>query len=240
MLRKMHHSTPSRWRPTRSWSFQPVIERCRCEGGLPGEAGIHHSREDECNAVVSGFAASTASWLRLMPQVGSAPWAGGRRDRRGWYSFEKRSRFALSRPCSTRCSRGGAGRTRPGGSRRRSAGARNERRVAFKSSAAPGRGRGRPSNSTPGWPRTAGHTRLCAPIRTAQVRLGHSDSRLTLELYAQAVGVADRAAAEVLGRCGAAIGELPRAKRARATRAKPGRPAGQGRDQGKRGRAARI
>ena len=37
-------------------------------------------------------------------------------------------------------------------------------------------------------------------VKTAQTRLGHSDVRLTLELYAQAVGQADRAAANRLGR----------------------------------------
>jgi integrase len=37
-------------------------------------------------------------------------------------------------------------------------------------------------------------------VKTAQTRLGHSDVRLTLELYAQAVDQADRAAANRLGR----------------------------------------
>jgi integrase len=37
-------------------------------------------------------------------------------------------------------------------------------------------------------------------MKTAQVRLGHSDARLTLALYAQAVEAADRQAAETLGR----------------------------------------
>lgn len=36
-------------------------------------------------------------------------------------------------------------------------------------------------------------------VKTAQTRLGHSDVRLTLGLYAQAVGEADRAAADRLG-----------------------------------------
>jgi integrase len=36
-------------------------------------------------------------------------------------------------------------------------------------------------------------------LKTAQTRLGHSDPRLTIGLYAQAVAEADRAAAEVLG-----------------------------------------
>lgn len=36
-------------------------------------------------------------------------------------------------------------------------------------------------------------------IETAQTRLGHSDARLTIGLYAQAIGAADRAAAERLG-----------------------------------------
>jgi integrase len=36
-------------------------------------------------------------------------------------------------------------------------------------------------------------------IKTAQERLGHSDPRLTLAIYAQATSAADRAAAEVLG-----------------------------------------
>jgi integrase len=36
-------------------------------------------------------------------------------------------------------------------------------------------------------------------IKTAQTRLGHSDPRLTLTIYARAVPEADRAAAELLG-----------------------------------------
>jgi len=36
-------------------------------------------------------------------------------------------------------------------------------------------------------------------VKTAQGRLGHSDSRITLELYAQVTTEADRAAAEVVG-----------------------------------------
>jgi len=36
-------------------------------------------------------------------------------------------------------------------------------------------------------------------VRTAQARLGHSDPRLTLTLYAQVVEEADRQAAETLG-----------------------------------------
>ena len=36
-------------------------------------------------------------------------------------------------------------------------------------------------------------------MKTAQLRLGHSDPRLTLALYAQAVEGADRRAAESLG-----------------------------------------
>jgi Phage integrase family len=36
-------------------------------------------------------------------------------------------------------------------------------------------------------------------VKTAQTRLGHSDPRLTLAVYAQAVSEADRAAAERLG-----------------------------------------
>ena len=36
-------------------------------------------------------------------------------------------------------------------------------------------------------------------LKTAQTRLGHSDPRLTIGLYAQAVGSADSAAAERLG-----------------------------------------
>jgi len=36
-------------------------------------------------------------------------------------------------------------------------------------------------------------------LKTAQIRLGHSDPRLTLGLYAQAVEDADRQAAETLG-----------------------------------------
>lgn len=37
-------------------------------------------------------------------------------------------------------------------------------------------------------------------VKTAQTRLGHSDPRLTLAIYAQAVPEADRAAATALGR----------------------------------------
>jgi integrase len=37
-------------------------------------------------------------------------------------------------------------------------------------------------------------------VRTAQTRLGHSDVRLTLEVYARATTEADRAAAETVGR----------------------------------------
>jgi len=37
-------------------------------------------------------------------------------------------------------------------------------------------------------------------LKTAQSRLGHSDSRLTIDLYAQVVPEADRAASDVLGR----------------------------------------
>jgi hypothetical protein len=37
-------------------------------------------------------------------------------------------------------------------------------------------------------------------MKTAQVRLGHSDARLTLAPYAQAFEAADRQAAESLGR----------------------------------------
>jgi len=36
-------------------------------------------------------------------------------------------------------------------------------------------------------------------VRTAQHRLGHSDPRLTLGIYAQVVPEADREAAETLG-----------------------------------------
>ena len=36
-------------------------------------------------------------------------------------------------------------------------------------------------------------------VKTAQTRLGHSDPRLTLAIYAQATGEGDRAAAEKLG-----------------------------------------
>jgi integrase len=36
-------------------------------------------------------------------------------------------------------------------------------------------------------------------VRTAQARLGHSDPRLTLAIYAQATGEADRVAAERIG-----------------------------------------
>src|SRR5207237_6342013 len=36
-------------------------------------------------------------------------------------------------------------------------------------------------------------------VKTAQTRLGHSDVRLTLEVYAQAVSSADRSAADVVG-----------------------------------------
>jgi hypothetical protein len=37
-------------------------------------------------------------------------------------------------------------------------------------------------------------------LKTAQSRLGHSDPRLTLAVYAQATTEADRAAADALGR----------------------------------------
>jgi hypothetical protein len=37
-------------------------------------------------------------------------------------------------------------------------------------------------------------------LKTAQTRLGHSDPRLTLAVYAQATSEADRAAADALGR----------------------------------------
>ena len=48
-------------------------------------------------------------------------------------------------------------------------------------------------------------------VKTAQTRLGHSDPRLTLAIYAQAVTDADRAAADKLGarfmaRCGMDVG----------------------------------
>lgn len=36
-------------------------------------------------------------------------------------------------------------------------------------------------------------------VKTAQTRLGHSDPRLTLAVYAQATNAADRAAADRLG-----------------------------------------
>jgi hypothetical protein len=36
-------------------------------------------------------------------------------------------------------------------------------------------------------------------VKTAQTRLGHSSSRLTLELYAQSVARLDRDAADALG-----------------------------------------
>jgi hypothetical protein len=36
-------------------------------------------------------------------------------------------------------------------------------------------------------------------LKTAQTRLGHSDPRLTLAVYAQATTEADRAAADVVG-----------------------------------------
>lgn len=36
-------------------------------------------------------------------------------------------------------------------------------------------------------------------LKSAQTRLGHSDPRLTLSIYAQAVAEADRSAADVLG-----------------------------------------
>lgn len=41
--------------------------------------------------------------------------------------------------------------------------------------------------------------RLGVDVKTAQVRLGHSDPRLTLGLYAQAENAADREAADHLG-----------------------------------------
>ncbi len=36
-------------------------------------------------------------------------------------------------------------------------------------------------------------------VKTAQMRLGHSSSRMTLDLYARATSDADRAAADVVG-----------------------------------------
>ena len=36
-------------------------------------------------------------------------------------------------------------------------------------------------------------------VKTAQTRLGHSDPRLTLAIYAQATGEGDRSAAQKLG-----------------------------------------
>lgn len=52
-------------------------------------------------------------------------------------------------------------------------------------------------------------------MKTAQTRLGHSDVRLTLGLYAQAVAEADREAAERIGRlfspAGSALDRRPRA-----------------------------
>jgi len=39
-----------------------------------------------------------------------------------------------------------------------------------------------------------------ADIKTAQKRLGHSSSRMTLDIYARATGDADRAAADAVGR----------------------------------------
>jgi integrase len=51
--------------------------------------------------------------------------------------------------------------------------------------------------------RRANATELVAggvDVRTAQARLGHSDVRLTLEVYARATSEADRAAAETVGR----------------------------------------
>ena len=36
-------------------------------------------------------------------------------------------------------------------------------------------------------------------VKTAQVRLGHADPRMTLAIYASAPAIADRAAAGVLG-----------------------------------------
>jgi hypothetical protein len=56
-------------------------------------------------------------------------------------------------------------------------------------------------------------------MKTAQVRLGHSDPRLTLALYAQAVEDADRRAADTLGK--QFFGK--RKPDARDQRAKPGR-----------------
>ena len=56
-------------------------------------------------------------------------------------------------------------------------------------------------------------------IKTAQARLGHSDPRLTLAIYAQATGEGDRSAATVLGDrlmppSAAAVRSRPRARRA--------------------------
>ena len=66
-------------------------------------------------------------------------------------------------------------------------------------------------------------------IKTAQARLGHSDPRLTLAVYAQATGEGDRNAAKVLGDRlmsppAAAVRSRPRARRAQDIRKAPAAP----------------
>jgi integrase len=52
-------------------------------------------------------------------------------------------------------------------------------------------------------------------VKTAQTRLGHSDPRLNLAIYAQAVPEADRAAAKALGKKFFGTSRTNRARRAR-------------------------
>jgi integrase len=61
-------------------------------------------------------------------------------------------------------------------------------------------------------------------LKTAQTRLGHSDPRLTLAVYAQATNEGDRRAADLLG---AAFSRRPRPAR------RPGRGLGQSRRGGR-------
>lgn len=79
-------------------------------------------------------------------------------------------------------------------------------------------------------------------VKTAQRRLGHSDVRLTLELYAQATSAADRTAAETLGASFAGVfrGDDTRDRTAMASSERTSRKAGKVYDQGECGRAARI
>jgi len=78
-------------------------------------------------------------------------------------------------------------------------------------------------------------------VKTAQRRLGHSDVRLTLELYAQATSAADRTAADTLGASFAGVFRRDtRDRTAMAPSKRTSRKAERASDQGKCGRAARI